>query len=88
MEVLDRRLEGREYLVDEYSIADIANWAWAHTYSWSGIDVEGLDNLRAWRQRIRERPAVQRGRAVPAAPAKLDAEAAAKFALGARGILT
>jgi GST-like protein len=77
MEVLDRQLEGRDYLVDEYSIADIANWAWAHTYSWSGIDVDGLENLRAWRQRIRERPAVQRGRAVPAPRERDDDDKAA-----------
>jgi GST-like protein len=64
-EVLERRLQGRPYLAGDYSIADIATWSWVHTYSWSGVDVDGLDNLRDWRKRIRERPAVQRGRAVP-----------------------
>jgi len=62
---LERQLEGREYLCDDYSIADIANWSWVHTYSWSGVDVAGLPNLAAWRKRVRERPAVERGRAVP-----------------------
>jgi GST-like protein len=64
-EVLDRRLSGNEWLAGDYSIADIANWSWVHTYKWSGVDVEGLDNLRRWRQQMRERPAVQRGRLVP-----------------------
>jgi len=64
-EVLDRQLEGREWLCDDYSIADIANWSWVHTYTWSGIDVEGLQNLRRWRKQMRERPAVGRGRDVP-----------------------
>ena len=30
--VLDRRLEGREYICDDYSIADIACWPWVITY--------------------------------------------------------
>ena len=64
-EVLDGRLEGRDYLCDEYSIADIATWPWAVTHEWSGIDVSGLDNLQAWLERIAARPAVARGRKIP-----------------------
>ena len=63
--VLDNALEGRDYLVGkdrgDYSIADIANWCWAHTHEWSGIDIEGLNNLKGWIERIKARPAVQRG---------------------------
>ncbi|MGE0791495.1 MAG: glutathione S-transferase family protein [Sandaracinaceae bacterium] len=65
-EVLERRLDGREYLVgDELTIADIANYSWVHTYSWSGIDVEGLPHLKAWLERVRARPAVERGLDIP-----------------------
>ena len=65
-EVLDRRLTGREWLAgDRYTIADIANFAWVRTHSWSRVDVEGLDALDAWLGRIRSRPAVERGLAVP-----------------------
>ena len=64
-EVLDGQLEGREYLCDEYSIADIANWCWVRTYEWSGIDIEGLNNLKAWLDRLDARPACQRGIVVP-----------------------
>ena len=64
-EVLDGALEGKEYLVDEYSLADIANWCWVRTYYWSGIDIEGLNNLNAWMQRLEQRPACQRGVEVP-----------------------
>lgn len=64
-EVIDGALEGKEYLVGEYSIADIANWCWVRTYYWSGIDIGGLDNLNAWMQRLEERPACQRGVEVP-----------------------
>lgn len=64
-EVLDGQLADREWLAGDYSIADIANYAWVHTYSWSGVSVEGLPHLKAWLERIRHRPAVQRGLAVP-----------------------
>ena len=64
-EVLDRRLEGREYLVDEFSIADIANWCWVRIYYWPNISIDGLDNLAAWLDRIEARPKCQRGIVVP-----------------------
>ena len=60
------QLEGREYLCDEYSIADIANWCWVRIHAWSGIDVTGLDNLQAWLAPLEERPAGQRGIGRPA----------------------
>jgi GST-like protein len=63
--VLDGQLAGRNYLCDEYSIADIATWPWAVTHEWSGIDVSGLDNLQAWLERMAQRPAVARGRKIP-----------------------
>lgn len=71
--VLDARLAGRDYLVDEYSIADIANWSWVSTWKWSGLDVSGLDHLEGWLQRVGQRDAVKRGRAVPEPLAKGDA---------------
>lgn len=64
-EVLDARLKDHEYLAGEYSIADIANWSWVHTYKWSGIQADDLPHLKRWRDAIRARPAVERGRAVP-----------------------
>ena len=64
-EVLNGQLRGREYLCDEYSIADIANWCWVRIHAWSGIDVTGLDDLQAWLARLEARPACQRGIVVP-----------------------
>lgn len=66
-EVLDRQLEGRDYLCDEYSIADIANWCWVRIHFWGGTSVDGLKNLKAWMERLEARPACQRGIAVPKA---------------------
>lgn len=65
-EVLEGQLKDYEYLAnDEYSIADIANWSWVHTYKWSGVSIEGLPNLKRWMDSIRVRPAVEKGRAIP-----------------------
>lgn len=66
LEVLDTRLGESPWLAGEdYSIADIANWCWARTHEWSGVSVEGLDNLQRWIAEIKARPAVQRGICVP-----------------------
>jgi glutathione S-transferase len=64
-EVLDRHLADNEWLAGDYSIADIANWSWVHTYEWPGISVEGLDNLQRWIAAIAARPAVQKGAVTP-----------------------
>lgn len=65
LEVLDARLAEHEYLAGDYSIADIANWSWAKSYEWPGIDIEGLDNLKRWMAAIAARPAVEKGRNIP-----------------------
>ena len=64
-EVLEEQLAGRDYLCGDYSIADIANWAWVRSYKWARINVDGLDNLMAWNDRIAARPGCQRGVSVP-----------------------
>jgi glutathione S-transferase/GST-like protein len=65
-EVLEGQLQDHEYLAnDAYSIADIANWSWVHTYKWSGVSIDGLPNLKRWMDAIRARPAVEKGRAIP-----------------------
>jgi glutathione S-transferase len=55
-EVLDRQLSDREYLCDDFSIADIANWCWVRSWKWARIDVSGLDNLTRWHERLAARP--------------------------------
>jgi glutathione S-transferase len=64
-EVLDRRLGEAQWLADDYSIADIANWCWVRTYKWSGVSIDGLGNLRRWMDAMKARPACQRGVEVP-----------------------
>ena len=64
--VLDKRLEDREWLADEYSIADMATWPWISRYEWQGIDWSAYPNLKRWYRTIAARDAVQRGYDVPA----------------------
>ena len=65
LEVLDSRLIDNEYLAAAYSIADMANFAWARTANWSGVESRDLEHLSRWINAIRARPAVQRGLEVP-----------------------
>jgi len=65
MTVIDGRLQQNEYLVGEYSIADIAHWAWVRTYDWSGVNIDDLEHLQRWLKLIAERPAVIKGLNIP-----------------------
>ena len=85
IEVLDRRLGEAEYLAGEYSIADIATWPWVRTHEWSGVSIDGLDNVARWLSAVAARPAVQRGKDVPQ---RVDMERDAKeIEKGARKML-
>lgn len=63
--VLDRRLEGREFIVDDYSIADMAVWPWTARHNWQEIDLNEFPNVRRWYMTMLDRPAVKRGWNVP-----------------------
>lgn len=60
-EVLNNRLADRDYIVNDYSIADMAIWPWVSRYEWQGIDLAEFPNVRRWYRTILERPAVVRG---------------------------
>ena len=59
--VLDRRLEGRDYICDDYSIADMACWPWVSRYEWQQVNLADYPNVRSWYQRLLARDAVQKG---------------------------
>ncbi len=63
--VLNERLNGRDYICDEYSIADIACWPWVSRYEWQRVNLADYPNIRSWYKRILTRDAVQRGYHVP-----------------------
>jgi GST-like protein len=67
-EVLDRRLGEAAYLAGDYSIADVATWPWVTLHGWAGVELDGLEHLQRWVKQVGERPAVQRGRAIPVLP--------------------
>ncbi|MEM9707709.1 MAG: glutathione S-transferase N-terminal domain-containing protein [Pseudomonadota bacterium] len=59
--VLNGRLDGRDYVAGEYSIADMAMWPWASRFEWQGIDLADFPRVKDWYLRIAERPAVVKG---------------------------
>ena len=63
--VLDRRLEGRDYVVGDYSIADISMWPWVSRFEWHQVDIAAFPNVRRWYETIAARPAVRKGYQVP-----------------------
>ncbi|MGX9856034.1 glutathione-dependent disulfide-bond oxidoreductase [Limimaricola variabilis] len=71
LDVLDRHLAEHEFMAGEYSIADMAIWAWygqlvlGRLYDAAEfLDVESYGHVMRWAKTIDARPAVQRGRMV------------------------
>lgn len=63
--VLDRQLEGRDFVADEYSIADMAIVGWATGWERQGMELEkDFPNVARWLAALKSRPAVDRGLAV------------------------
>jgi glutathione S-transferase/GST-like protein len=58
--VLETQLTGRDFICDDYSIADMASWPWVHQYHHQMGDIEEFPAIAAWYRRVAERPAVQR----------------------------
>ena len=88
-EVLNTSLNGKDWLVDEFSIADIANWCWVRTHRWSGVSTDGLDDLKLWIDRIYEQPGMLKGLEVPVKVENLlkDKKKAEEFAKGGGAIV-
>jgi GST-like protein len=59
--VLERRLAGRDYILDDYSIADMAAWPWVLISKPLGQPLDDFPNVARWREAVKQRPAVQRG---------------------------
>jgi len=63
--VLEKQLTDQAYIVDEYSIADIAVWPWVSRFEWQEVDLTNFPNTTRWYKDIASRPAVQKGYQVP-----------------------
>jgi GST-like protein len=58
--VLDRRLDGRDYVAGEYSIADMAIYPWIVPHERQHQNIADFPNIKRWLDAIVERPAVKR----------------------------
>jgi len=65
--VLERQLDGNEYVAGAYSIADIAIFPWTRTYERQGVDINTFPNVARWRRSMFSRPAVEAGMRVGSA---------------------
>lgn len=64
--VLDKQLEGKDYITGDYSIADMATLGWARGWERQGMKAEEFPNVMAWIARLEARPAVKRALALKA----------------------
>ena len=89
-EVLDKHLMKNEWLADDYSIADIANWCWVRTHNWSGVSIDGLEHLDRWKNAMYEQPGMKAGIKVPVPVENIlkDADKAEEFSKNTEGIVT
>lgn len=70
LQVLDDRLAGRDWVMDDYSIADISLLGWVRNLigfynARELVDYASMKNVQAWLERGLARPAVQRGLKIP-----------------------
>jgi GST-like protein len=70
LNVLDDRLAGREWVMDDYTIADISLLGWVRNLitfydAAELVDYAPMKNVQAWLERGLDRPAVQRGLKIP-----------------------
>ncbi|WP_407474710.1 glutathione S-transferase family protein [Sulfitobacter sp. PM12] len=63
--VLDKQLDGQDYICGDYSIADMACWPWVARYEWQRVDLTQFHNVLRWYKALRARDAVIKGYQVP-----------------------
>ncbi|ETS73700.1 hypothetical protein PFICI_14646 [Pestalotiopsis fici W106-1] len=65
-DVLDKRLSVSPFVAgNQLTIADLAVFIFAHSNKWCGIDINHYPHVKAWHDRIAQRPAIQKGLLVP-----------------------
>ncbi len=58
--VLNQQLENREFIVDNYSIVDMACYPWVVPHEMQGQNLDDFPHLKRWFDLMQERPAIQR----------------------------
>ena len=56
--VLNKHLESREFIANDYSIADMACYPWVVAHDWHHVALENYPNVQRWHDAIKLRPAV------------------------------
>ncbi len=64
--VLNGRLQDREYLAGDLSIADFATLPWVFRHTWQEVDLEDFPNVQRWYETLMARPALAKGMELPA----------------------
>ena len=59
--VLNKALEGKEFVAGDYSIADMAIVGWAVPHERQNIDLDEFPNVKRWFAAMKDRPAVAKG---------------------------
>jgi GST-like protein len=62
--VLNKQLEGRDYIAGDFSIADLASIGWARGWERQGMDLAEFPNVAAWIDRVSNRPGTKAGLAL------------------------
>jgi len=63
--VLERQLEGKDYITGEITIADFCTFTWVNAHEFSGLNIDHLPNVKRWLKLIGDRPAVKKGLSIP-----------------------
>ena len=85
--VLEKQLEGKDFVCGDYSIADMAIWPWVVPWKNQGQTLDEFPNIKAWYQRVIDRPAAQKGFSVGAELRRGGLQASGKEAEEARRVL-
>ena len=59
--VMEERLVDRDFIANDYSIADTACFPWIRIRKLTGVALDDFPRVQAWYGRVRARPAVDRG---------------------------
>ena len=85
--VLEKQLEGQDFICGDISIADFASWPWVVPWRNQGQNLDEFPNLKAWYQRMIDRPGVQKGFGAGAELRRGGLQASGKEAEEARKVL-
>lgn len=58
--VLESQLVGRDYIDDEFSVADIAAFPWVRVAKGQGVNLDDFPNVKRWCDRVAQRPSARK----------------------------